>query len=539
MSSPGNPRQPDRSEQPPELRKVLDPALCDPTGEPPTDWVECAPENQGQPRGLSEDGRLKSGRLAGLTMNRAIWVLSWPILVESMLNWLVGWTDTRLATELGVAQADAIGGAAYIQWFIGLTIMAVGVGSTALISRAIGKGRLAAADAAVGQSVLLQLLIGVMVTGVILLLISPVAAMLNLEPDAREAFEVYLGIIAASVPLMAIVFGGTSCVRGAGDSFRPLIIMLAVNFVNIVVSWTLVGVDLTYVSMHEGEAVRSTLLANPFDFDLGVAGIAIGTVAAHAVGAVLVIGLLASGKSGVRLKRRRLIPHRITLYRLLRLGIPNYLETLGMWLGNFGVLIIVGQLGASMLGQHIVAIRVEAISFMPGFAMGMAAATLAGQYLGAGSSIHARRAIGRCAIIGGVLMGLMGLVFIFLPRLVVGLFSSLPEHMEQTPALLMICGAVQLPFGLMLVMRGGLRGAGDVRAVMAITWVTTYLVRLPAVYLLSGIDITLPNGTVIVNPSPMDLGLVGVWIALCGELVVRFVAFGARYLNGSWVKARV
>ncbi len=529
----------DDQRKPSDLRKVLDPNLCDPGGEPPTDWVECASESQGQPRGLSDDGRLKSGRLAGLTMNRAIWVLSWPILVESLLNWLVGWTDTRLATELGVAQADAIGGAAYVQWFIGLTIMAIGVGSTALISRAIGKGRLAAADAAVGQSVLLQLLIGVAVTGVILLAIRPVASLLNLEPDAREAFEVYLGIIAASVPLMSIVFGGTSCVRGAGDSFRPLLIMLVVNLVNVSASWALVGVDLTYVATENSEAVRKTLIENPFAFDLGVAGIAIGTVLAHAVGAVLVLWLLASGKSGVRLKRRRLIPHRVTLYRLVRLGVPNYLETLGMWLGNFGVLLIVGQLGASMLGQHIVAIRVESISFMPGFAMGMAAATLAGQYLGAGSSEFARRAIGRCALIGGVLMGLLGLVFLFMPRIVVGLFSSLPEHMDQTPELLMICGAVQLPFGLMLVMRGGLRGAGDVRVVMAITWVTTYLVRLPAVYFLSGIDITLPNGMVIVNPSPSELGLVGVWFALCGELVVRFFAFGARYVNGAWVMAKV
>ncbi len=522
-----------------ESRKVLDPSMCDPSGEPPTGWTPPIHTDGDTPRGLTEDGRLKSGRLAGLTMNRAIWVLSWPIVVETLLNWLVGWTDTRLATELGVAQADAIGGAAYVQWFIGLTIMAIGVGSTALISRAIGKGRMAAADAAVGQSMLLQVLIGIGVMGVILLLIKPVASMLNLGPEAREAFEVYLGLIAASVPLMGIVFGGTSCVRGAGDSFRPLIIMLVVNLVNIVASWSMVGVDLTYVAMEEGEAIRKTLVANPFDFNLGVAGIAIGTVVAHAVGAVLVLGLLITGKSGVRLRRKRLKPHRVTLYRLLRLGIPNYIETFGMWIGNFAVLLIVGQLGESMLGKHIVAIRVEAISFMPGFAMGMAAATLVGQYLGAGSSTFARHAIGRCAMIGGVLMGIMGLFFLLIPGIVVGLFSSLPEHMEQTPTLLMICGAVQLPFGLMLVMRGGLRGAGDVRAVMAITWVSTYLVRLPAVYFLSGIDFTLPNGLILHNPSPSELGLVGVWIALCGELLVRFVAFGIRYLNGSWVKAKV
>ncbi len=517
-------------------RKVLDPAVCDPSAEPPAGWVR---DDGSVARGLSPDGRLRSGRLAGLSMNRAIWVLSWPVLVESMLNWLVGWTDTRLATELGAAQADAIGGAAYVQWFIGLTIMAIGVGSTALIARSVGRGARAAADAAASQSIVLQVLIGSLVSVVILALIHPVAIMLNLAGEAREAFVAYLSIIAASVPLMGVVFGGTACVRGAGDSFRPLIIMLVVNVVNILASWALVGSDLTQLTRQGEQTVRRVILENPFAIDLGVAGIALGTLLAHAVGALLVLALLVSGRSGVRLRRRRLRPHRITLWRLIRLSVPNYFETLGMWVGNFLVLLIVGQLGAGALGRHIVAIRAEAVSFMPGFAMGMAAATLVGQFLGAGSPAHARRAIARCALVGGALMGCFGLLFLLFPEQVVSLFSSQEAHLEQTPALMRICGAVQVPFGLMLVMRGGLRGAGDVRAVMAITWITTYLVRLPVVYLLSGVDIPIAPGRVIEHPMDLGLGLVGVWLALCGELVIRFLIFGVRFMRGRWTRIRV
>src|SRR5436190_14699395 len=101
------------------------------------------------PEGALPDGRIKSGRLAGLSMGTAIWVLAWPILIESFLNSLVGLTDTLLSAQLSEAATDAIGGASYLLWFVGLVVQSIGVGATALISRAVGGGRLAVANAAV------------------------------------------------------------------------------------------------------------------------------------------------------------------------------------------------------------------------------------------------------------------------------------------------------------------------------------------------------------------------------------------------------
>ena len=101
-------------------------------------------------RGLDDRGRLKSGRLKGLSMTMAIWVLSWPILIESALNALVGLTDTVLASQIGdgaggagplgvsaVDAVDAISAASFIMWFIGLTFMALGMGATTLISNPV------------------------------------------------------------------------------------------------------------------------------------------------------------------------------------------------------------------------------------------------------------------------------------------------------------------------------------------------------------------------------------------------------------------
>lgn len=543
---------------------MLDGASVDPSEEgrlavepargagPPADLAARSVGRRRGGAGLDASGRLRTGRLAGLSMGGAIWVLSWPILVESVLNSFVGLTDTVLAAQLSEAATDAIGAAAYFQWFISLIAMALATGATALVSRSVGKGRLAVAKAAVGQTIVLALAAGTVVGSGMYAGAGFIADLINLPDEAAGLFETFMRIVSVSVPAGSVLFAGIACLRGAGDSLTPLIAMACVNVVNIVTSFILAGVAVGYTQLQDGELVRHVLLEPVLEDGYGVLGIAAGTVAAHAVGALLIVSFLVRGTQGVRLAGRWLKPHWVTMGRLVRLGIPNFGESLGMWLGNFLVVMMVGWLtlarqateGAGeggLFGAHILAIRIEAFSFLPGFSMGMAAATLAGQYLGAGSVAHARRAILWCTAAGAGMMTLMGVAFFTIPEQIVGLMSAEPSHLEMTPPILAICGYVQLFFGIALVIRSSLRGAGDVHAAMWITWVTTYVIRLPAAYLLSGVDIRFGE-TVLENPMPDDFpvsGLTGLWLGLCGELVIRGFFFAARFLQGGWARAKV
>ena len=485
-----------------------------------------------------QEGRIRTGRLAGLTMWGAIWVLSWPILVESFLTSMVGLVDTTLSAGLSEAATDAIGAASYVQWFIQMIGMAVGVGATALVSRSIGRGRQAIADAVTAQSLLLAAVASVVVGGILFAIAPVVAVVLQMSDAATDAVVLYLRITALGVPLSGVLVSGIACCRGAGDAKRPLMVMVAVNVVNILVSWALSGVDLARATADGGRAV---FLTNPFSFDMGIKGVAYGTVSAWFVGACLVLWWLARGTPGVRLKRRRLRPNPRTLYRVARVGMPNFFEACGMWMGNFLVLLVVGWMAAGdegLLGAHIIAIRVEAFSFLPGFAMGMAAATLAGQYLGAGRADLAARAMVRCCGIATAIMGTMGILFIVAPGPIVGLLSQQASHLEYSPMLIMIAGCVQAPFAIGLVLRTAMRGAGDTKVVMLLTWFSTYAIRLPAAWFFSGVDIPLWNGMVIPNPGP-DWGLVGVWVGLCSELIVRALLFGGRFVQGGWRRIRV
>ena len=497
---------------------------------------------------ISDDGRLMKGRLAGLSMNRAIWVLAWPIMLESYLNSLVGLTDTMLASQISEAATDAIGVASYFIWFIGLISMALATGATALVSRSVGKQRIATANAAVGQTYVLAVLSGVVVGGILALIAPLIAQIVNLENEAKAAFIDYLRIVAIGVPMSSVLFSGIACLRGAGDSIRPLWAMVACNVVNMVVSFVLAGVPIRTSELVDGVTVTNTIVPAVLDNGYGVAGIALGTLAAHTVGAIVITIMLLMGRGGVKLMRRRMFPHLVTIKRLVRLGLPNFLESLGMWLGNFVVVMIVGWLtvsarasgqGAGLFGSHIWAIRIEAFSFRPGVARGMAAATLAGQYLGAGSAALARTAILRCTAIGASVMLCMGIGFITLPEQIIGLFTAQEAHLRLVPPLLVICGFVQLPFAVALVIRSALRGTGDVKVVMWITWITTYGVRIPLAYAISGVDIPLGDGRVFENPFPFDGGLNGLWIGLCAELTIRGFVFAGRFLHGGWARIKV
>ena len=375
---------------------------------------------------------------------------------------------------------------------------------------------------------------------------------------AADAFTTYMSVIAFGVPGASMLFVLIACARGAGDSRRPLYAMAARNVVNIVVSFLLSGVDVTRTVVQGETVLNEVVLANPLSIDMGILGIALGTVAGDVVGAAILMTMAWRGTWGITLLRRRLKPHWITVKRLLRLSWPNFLETSGMWLGNFILIVMVGVISAQalasgdsagLLGAHMIAIRIEAMSFLPGFAMGTAAATLAGQYLGARRPDMAKRSVLTCALIASAIMLSFGVAFVTIPEVLVGFLTQQPEHLEATPVLLFICGWVQVPFALGIVFRTAMRGAGDVKVVMGMTWVSTYLIRLPLAFLLSGADIVLGGAgdgagawLVIPNPMPDDFfiqGLWGMWIGMCIDLVLRGLIFTARFVQGGWVKVKV
>ena len=452
--------------------------------------------------------RALAGRLAGMSLRRQVFVLAlWPFL-QQLLNWSVSFVDTSVAGHTTAAATGAIAVGGYVNWFMGMMVMGLGAGGAALIARAIGGGHKGLANAGVGQTLLLGTAASFVVALVVISLAHTVGWAAGLRGEALALCRIYLWITAAGLPLAAILFVSASCMTAAGDTKSPFLIMVLMNAVNL-------GATL-YLAL---------------TLDMGVTGIALGTVIGWGTGAVAIILMLLKNRNGgIRLHPHRLRPHWHTIQRIWRVAYPNLIDRGGHWVGNWIVIMIVGEIGLRALqadtiqGAHIIAIRIEAISFLPAMAFAAAASTLTGQYLGAHDPLTARRAARTCWLLGAGLMFFLGLVFVAIPELLVRSLTDIPELLELAPPLVRLCGYVQFFFGSALVLQGAMRGAGDTRTPAILSNALTWGLRLPLA---------------AVFGLWLGWGLYGIWIALCTELFVRGIVFIARFQGKGWLQAKV
>lgn len=461
-----------------------------------------------------------AGRLAGLSLRRQIFVLAlWPLL-QQFLSWLVSSVDTAVAGRQDSADAaNAIAVAGYLNWFMGIMVMGIGAGGAALIARAIGGGHKGLANAGVGQTLLLGMVGGGIVGLAVIAVADILGAAAGLSGTSLAMSSIYLRIIAAFTPVAAILYVSGHCLTAAGDTKAPFFVMVAMNAVNLVATVTLAGVSLQI----NGETVTLGL-------GWGVVGIAWGTCIGWTVGAVLMAVLLTRKNAAVRLHPHRLRPHWHTLQRIWRVAYPNLLDRGGHWLGNWIIIMIVGYIGMTtaigddVQGAHIIAIRIEAISFLPALAFAAAAGTLTGQYLGANDPEMARRAARQCWLTGAIIMALIGLVFIAIPEPLVALYTDKQVFLENSPPLVRLCGFVQFFFASAIILQGAMRGAGDTRMPAILSNSLTWGFRLPLA---------------VIFGLWLGWGLYGIWVALCTELFVRGCVFIARYKGTGWLRVKV
>ncbi len=474
-------------------------------------------------------GQIRSGKLAGKSLWAAIWIVALPVLLQQTMQACVGLVDSmlagRLPDEIAMEALDAISVGSYVTWFILIAMTGLGIGGQAIIARDMGAGNLLDARRALGQAVMLSMAWGVVVGAAMWFGVGPLAALCKLDAEVTSLLSQYVRIIAVSLPAAGLMLVGAMCLYGAGETMLPSLIAIGVNVVNMIVSWALSGVDVT---------IGETTFVNPFSFDMHVGGIAIGTAVSYAFGALMTMWVLLRGVKDLRLEIVDMKPNAPVSRRLIRIGLPGFFDSFMMWAANLVVLLFIGMIAVNagangvpaggLQGAHLIAIRWEAFSFLPGFAVGTAAGALAGQYLGAGNAPMAQRAVLVCVAIASVLMSLLGLVFIFGGEFLTKIISDDELHLKAVPPLLFIAGVVQVFFAITMVFRQALRGVGDTRWTFLITSVSSYGIRLPAAWWL-GVH--------------LEMGLVGIWLALSGELAIRAALFIARFYHGGWKRIRV
>ncbi len=439
--------------------------------------------------------------------------LAGPVVVEQALLYLVGLSDTLLAARY--LSEDYLAGvtvASYLLWVVGSLLTIVSVGSTALVARMTGAGDRGSAARIGQQAVGLAIVLGTALTILGVWAAPTIVGAMNLKGTSADAAALFLRIVLTVAPLLACTAAGVACLRGAGDTKTGMWVMILVNLLNIGFSWTLVrGL---------GPIPR-----------LGFAGIATGTAIAEGVGGVVVLVVLAKGRSGLSLTRLGMLPRRADVARIMRISLPAAGESLTNSGCQLWFLSLINRLGPTATAAHGVAIRCEALAFLTIGAFSVAASTLTGQYLGAGRPDLARRAAriawgigtaGLAAIGLALYVGAEGFFAVFLG-------GDKPEVAAAGVPVLRIVAFAMPALATINVLNGALRGAGDTRWPWAIVLVGYLAVRMPLTYLL------------VLTPADGGLGwgLRGAWIAMLVDLCVRGTLVAARFLGGGWSEVRV
>jgi Na+-driven multidrug efflux pump len=205
-------------------------------------------------------------------------------------------------------------------------------------------------------------------------------------------------------------------------------------------------------------------------------------------------------------------------------------------LGNAGChlafLSIVNRLGNLDAAAHAVAITIESLAFLPGSAFQVAAATLAGQYLGARDEPRARRSVRFAALACTALMTAAAGLFLWSADGLAAWFTggpgAQPELAALTARLVRIVAFAQPPLALLMVFSGGLRGAGATRPPLVVNFLGLVAVRLPLAVVLAR-----PADAASILPG-FGLGAVGAWYAMAADLSVRGLAMLVIFARLRW-----
>jgi putative MATE family efflux protein len=453
---------------------------------------------------------------------RPMLALAMPVLAEESLTMLVGYTDWWLAGHFlaGAEYKAAMGLMSYVLWLLPSMFAAVAIGATALVARFVGAGDRDAARRVAHQAVLLGLALTFIVLATALLGGRSLVQVMQLEGRAAELAERYIWILTPVIPAIMLEQVGIACLRGAGDTVSGFAAKSIVNVVNVLVSALLV--------IGPGNIPK-----------LGWEGLAIGTACGHGLGGLLVLGLLIRGRAGMRLELAWMRADTELIRRLWRIGLPGGVDTLAVLFCHFVYLAIINSLGVEAAAAHGLGVQIEALAYLSCYAFHVAASTMTGQLLGAGDKIRATRSAIEACVIGGAMLTAAAFVFYFAGEWLAGFFTGDVRDPTAMAAgkLLKIVAFSTPPLGIVMVLTGALRGAGDTRWPLVVTFVGLIAVRLPLACLFAWESIPVPGLNVTI--TGLGFGVAGAWWAMVIDVVLRSVLLIYRFSRGSWKEMSV
>ena len=452
----------------------------------------------------------KTDQISDRGMLLTILALAWPTMLEQFMQTAVQYIDTAMVGSLGTQATAAVGSTGTINWLIGSTISAVGVGFLSYIAKSYGANDQAAAKRAVAQAVLLTCVLGVLFTVLTVSLSGMIPVWMQVEEGIQEMASMYFLILyLPMLPRTASIIFGT-VLRSAGDTKSPMKIGLLVNLVNVALNFLLIYPS-RQVMLFSG---TFTIWGAGF----GVIGAAIASAVAFTIGGICITMVLWKHKT-ISPRGQRFMPDMQILKPCMSVALPNMLQRFGTSLGYVAFAAMINSLGEVSTAAHTIANTVESAFYIPGYGMQTAAATLAGNAYGADDGKRMKQLASIFIPLEMVLMAGSGAgLFLAAPALM-RLFSVQEAVIALGASVLRMVAVSEPFFGFSIIIEGFMMGVGKTKA--------------PFVYNMIGMWIVRITGTFICTQI-FGLGLVSAWGCMIAHNLLLFVLFLICYIRGVW-----
>ncbi len=462
--------------------------------------------------------------------------LSIPAVLAQISSIIMQYIDAAMVGSLGAAATAAIGLVSSTTWLFGGLCVSAATGFSVQVAQLIGAENEREARDVLRQAILCTLLFGLTVSMVGIGISSRLPVWLGGAEEIRRNASRYFLIYACALPAAQMRHTAGSALQCSGDMKVP-------SRLNIMMC----GLDVIFNSLLIFPTRQLSLPGISVTVPgagMGVTGAALGTALAEAVTAVLMLYAVCFRSKRLRLFGRRQscaaqvdVPCDETVKDPLQeafrfrpkclrtaicLALPMAFEHTIMCGAHIAETRIVAPLGTVSVAANSLAVTAESLCYMPGSGIGTAATTLVGLNIGAGRPEQARRYANLAVCLGAAVMTCTGGLMFLCAPLMFSLLTPDAAIRALGVKVLRIEAFAEPLFAVSIVTAGALRGAGDTLIPSLINLASMWGVRITAASLLA------PR-----------LGLVGVWIAMCGELCVRGLMFLVRLLRGKWLDKKI
>lgn len=428
-----------------------------------------------------------------------------PLVVEQLLNSLMGTVDSMMVSNVGSAAISAVSLVDSINVLVIQAFYALAAGGTIICSQYMGQKNLKKATESARQLLLVVTVISVAVTAVCLIFQLPLLKLIfgKVEESVMSASRIYFFYTALSFPFIALYDSGASIFRAQGNTRTPLIVAVISNGLNIAGNGILI-----------------------WGFGLGVAGAALATLFSRVFSAVVVLCLLRKPCYDIVVKDYRNIrPDFSTIRMILHIGIPSGVENGMFQFGKLAIQSTVSTLGTAAIAAQAMTNILENLNGVAACGVGIGLMTVVGECIGAGRDDEAAYYIKKLSAIAEVVILVSCLVVLALTKPITFLGGMEKESADMC-FFMVTCITIVKPILWVpsFVPGYGLRAAGDVRYSMMVSCLSMWICRVSLCVFLCRF---------------LGFGPIGVWIAMFTDWGIRAAAFITRFISGKWLNHKV